>query len=619
MISRMASDARSLLTRVPGCRYLGGEALRALTQAAESRQYAPGDRLVVEGEPAPDWYCLVAAGVIHVSRSADGADGEDGEAAEDLTAGDVLDPGLPGSPAECTAVASRPTRCLLVPQSAVARCRGQGVSLAASPYGGEAALFVRRVADLVKGPPVTSDPDTSIAEAARLMTARGVGSLAILGEDGTPVGIVTDRDLRAKVVARGLPSTTPVSGIMSSPLVSLAPERPAFDALLEMTRRGIHHLGVAAHGRLVGVVSSHDIVLLQGAHPVGLMREIDAQGDLAGLATVAPRVQTVVRWLADQGASAYDIGRIVAELNDRLVRHALPLVAGALEAEGHGRPPLPYAWLAGGSEGRREQTLRTDQDNGLVYEDPPAELGPVAAEYFGRLAGGMEEALARLGFPRCEGGFMASNPRWCQPESVWLGYFASWMQAPDPTRVLSASLFFDLRPVAGHQGLGRELWEWVCEHAPASTLFLRQMARAALERHVPLGVFGRFVVERSGPHKDMLDLKARGVFPVTQGMRVCALSLGVRETNTVDRLVAVSERGLFEPAELQGLRDAYEVITRMRLHHQLACLDAGRPPDNFIDPRVLAQADRVLLKQAFRAVARMQHEIEHRFQTETLA
>jgi len=600
-----------LLTNLPGCARLGPEALAALALAARSEELPAAARVLAEGEPAPDWYCLVEAGAIQVSR----LDLETDEILDYLTAGDVLDPGTPGLPAACSASTAEPTRCLFVPQSVVVRHRGSLATGFTAAYRGDLALFVRRVSDLIKGAPVSCAVGASVAEAARIMTQRGVGSVIVVTDDGTPTGIVTDRDLRAKVVALGLASSTPLGSIMSSPLISTEPDQLAFDALLEMTRRGIHHLAVVTDGRLHGVVSSHDIILLHGAHPVALVRAIEGARTIEELAATAPRVQAVVKWLAGESASVFDIGRIVAELNDRLVRRALDLVTVTLEAEGDGPPPVRYAWLAAGSEGRREQTLKTDQDNGLVHQDPPPELGAAAAAYFGRMSARMGQALVRLGFPPCEGGFMASNPRWCQPESVWRGYFAGWMESPQPEPLLRASIFFDLRPIAGDEGLGRALWEWVCERAPAQTLFLRHMAKAALERHVPLGFFGGFVVERAGAHEHTLDLKARGVFPVTQAMRVCALSLGVRETNTVDRLLAVGGRGLLAHGQVEELRDAYEVISRLRLSQQLACLDAGRAPDNFIDPRALRKGDRVLLKQAFKTVAWLQREIEDRFKT----
>ena len=476
----------------------------------------------------------------------------------------------------------------------------------------------RSVRDLVKLAPLTCPTSTSIASAAALMSSRGAGSIVVVGDDGGPLGIMTDRDLRTRVVARGMASSAPVSEAMSSPLLSVPPDTPAFEALLEMTRRSIHHLGLVEGGRLLAVVSSHDMVLAEGTHPLALARTIEAEDSLDGLAALALQLTGVVRSLVAGGSSASEVGRLLAELNDRLVRRALDLVAADLEAQGHGRPPLPFSWLAAGSEGRREQTLKTDQDNGLVYADPPPALREAAANYFARLAGSMGEILIRLGFPPCQGGFMASNPRWCQPDSAWRRYFTGWMATQEPEQVLQASLFFDLRPVAGDEVVGRALWEWVCEQAPSQRLFLGYMAKAALERHVPLGFFGGFVVERAGTHKDTLDLKGRGVFPVTQAMRVCALSLGLRETNTLDRLVASGREGLFSSREADDLRDAHEVIARLRLTHQLARMDAGAPPDNFINPETLGKADQLLLKQAFKTITWLQRWIEDRFQTDLI-
>jgi CBS domain-containing protein len=615
MIDRMPEPVESLLARLPGCARLSPEALAALAAAAWTETFPAGIRLVTEGEPLPDWYGLVQAGAVQVSR----LDVETDETLDYVTAGDVLDLGTPGLPAACSASTAEPTRCVFVPQSVVARHRGSLAAAFTVPYRGDLALFVRRVADLVRRAPVTSAASAAVADAARLMTERGVGSVIVVEGDGTPTGIVTDRDLRAKIVAAGLPSSTRLGEIMSSPLVSTELDRLAFDALLEMTRRGIHHLAVMDAGRLHGVVSSHDIVVLHGAHPVALVRQIENATSIDGLAAVAPGLQDVVKWLAGQGVSASDIGRIVAELNDRLVRRLLDLTTWALAAEGHGGPPVRYAWLVAGSEGRREQTLKTDQDNGLLYEDPAPDLRAAAATYFGKLAAAMGDALARLGFPPCAGGFMASNPRWCQPESVWREYFAGWMETPQPEPVLQASIFFDLRPVGGDEALGGALCDWVCDRAPSRTLFLRHMAKAALERHVPLGLFGGFVVERSGVHKHRLDLKARGMFPVTQAVRVYALSRGLRETSTVDRLRAVGRLGLLGLTQVEELRDAFEVIARLRLGRQLDCLEAGRTPDNFIDPDALRTADRVLLKQAFKTVAWLQREVEGRFMTGLVA
>jgi CBS domain-containing protein len=607
----MPPRVEALLMRLPGCARLGADELALLAAGARTQEYAPATRLVSEGEPAPDWYAVLESGAVQLTR----VDLEADEILDYLTAGDVLDPGAPGAPAAWSAEAVEPVRCLLVPQALVATHRASLGAEVLGGYRGDMALYIRQARDLVKGPPVTCAPTTPVSEAARLMTARGIGSVVIADADARALGIITDRDLRSRVVAKGLSAATPVTAIMSSPLIAVEPERLAFDALLEMTRRNIHHLGVIEGGRLVGVVSSHDMLGLQSAHPVGLAREIEGAGSLDQLVTASPRLQEVVRWLAGGGAGAFDIGRIVAELNDRLVRRALTLVEAALAAEGAGRPPVTFSWLAAGSEGRREQTLKTDQDNGLVYDDPPPPLVAAAEAYFRRLATAAGAALVRLGFPLCPGGYMASNPRWCRSASEWRDEFATWMGAPEPERLLFASLYCDIRPVAGDEAPGRALWEWVCERAPSQTLFLRFMAHSAVERTPPLGLFGGFVVDRTGAHKGTLDLKGRAVFPMTQAMRVYALSLGVRETNTVDRLRVVEAREAMSAAEAGDLREAYEVISRLRLHHQLARLDAGLPPDNHLDPEEIGKADRLLLKEAFKAVGWLQRMLEDRFQT----
>ncbi len=527
------------------------------------------------------------------------------------------DAGSPGEALPWSATATEATRCLLVPRAAIAARRGRILDARLGASAGDLGLLAAYVRDLVKGTPLTCGPETPVAEAARRMAERGAGSIVVVSAPGQPLGIVTDRDLRTRVVAAERPPSTPVRAVMSSPLVTIDAGAPAWDALLEMTRRNVHHLGVNEAGRLTGVISTSDIVRLQGSHPVALAREIDAQDSIDGLAGAAPRVLAVVRWLSDGGAGLARIGRIVAELNDRLVRRAVELAEAGLRADGHGAAPAAYSWLAAGSEGRREQTLKTDQDNGLVHDDLPRDAEDAAA-WFEHLAARVGDALERLGFPACAGGYMARNPRWRLSASGWREQFDAWMDTPQPEAVLHASVFLDLRGVAGDPGPAASLREWLTERAASRVLFLRHLARDAVARRPPLGLFGGFVVERSGVHKDRLDLKARGVFPLTQAARVHALALGVPDTGTLDRLAGATAQGVFSEAEARDFADAWEILGRLRLRHQLACLDAGREPDNHVDPEALGKTDRLLLKEAFRAVEWLQRSVEDRFQTATV-
>ncbi len=480
---------------------------------------------------------------------------------------------------------------------------------------GELTVFVRRVAELVRGPATTCEPATTIADVALRMPRSGTG-VVVVGADGAPVGIVTDRDLRTKVVAaRRDAGATRAADVMSAPVVTIAPDAPAFEALLEMTRRDIHHLVVVDGGRLAGLLASDDVLMPPAVHPVTLAREIGRAPSPAVLAGLAADVTTLVRRLVDEGGRAGDVARIVAELNDRIVVRVLAQVEAALRAQGEA-PPAAYCWLVFGSEARREQTLRTDQDNGLVYADPPPELAGAAARYFGRLAQEAIAGLLAVGFPPCPGGAMASNPRWCQPLAIWSRYFREWMARPTPEHILAASMYFDLRPVVGDSALGGSLGALVQNEAPGRRRFLTTMAGDVVDRRLPVGLLGGLRTPRSGPHRGTLDLKGAGGMQLVGAARLHALELGLAETGTADRFRAAGERGLYPPGEVAEIVDAYEDLLRLRLVHQLACLSGGRPPDNHVPLHALTHRDDLLLREALRTVGRVQDGLRERFATD---
>ena len=488
------------------------------------------------------------------------------------------------------------------------------------PRQGELSLFLHRVRDLIKRPPVTCAPGVSAVDVAQRLSREGVGSVVVVAEDGAPVGIITDRDLRRKVVAEGRdPVTTPVSAIMSTPLVTLRPSAFAFEAVLEMTRHRIRHIVLVEEGRPVGVVSSRDFLALQTTHPVTLAREITRAVSLDALAELAGRVTTLVRRLVDEGGTAYDIGQIVAELNDRIVVRVLGLTAGELEDAGEEAPPVGFCWLSFGSEARREQTLRTDQDNGLVYADPPAHLAARAAEYYGRFADLAIRSLVRVGFPPCPGNSMASNPTWCQPLSVWKGYLHRWMRETGPEHVLAACIYFDARPLGGAGELGAALTTIIRAEAPEHRAFLGYLARDVVARRLPVTIFGNIAVPRSGPHRGGVDLKGAGGLQLVGAGRLYNLALSLGETNTVDRIRAAAARGIFKDAEAREITDAFQHLMRLRLVHQLEQIARGEAPDNYIIPSRLSRADALLMRDAMKTVSRVQTEVRERFATDFVA
>ena len=477
-------------------------------------------------------------------------------------------------------------------------------------------LFVRRTGDLLRGPAVTCAPTATAADLAALVPPGG-SAVVVVGADGGPLGIVTDRDLRFKVVAAGRDArSTRAADIMSAPLATVPADALAWEALLEMTRREIHHLAVLDGGRLAGVLASDDVLAAQAVHPVGLARDIARAPSRPALARLAAAITALVQQLIAAGGRAGDVARLVAELNDRIAARVLTLAETALGERGAGAPPMPYCWMVFGSEGRREQTLRTDQDNGLVYADPPPEDAAAVARYFARLSDEAIAGLLEVGFPPCPAGAMASNPRWCQPLATWTHYFHEWMARPNQDNVLAASMYFDLRPVAGHRALGVGLAARARDEASGQHHFLTAMARDVVDRRLPVGLFGRLRLARSGPHRGALDLKGAGGLQLVGAARVHALALGLAETGTIERFQAAGARGLYPSEIVTEIADAHEDLLRLRLAHQLARIRAGLAPDNHVEVRRLSHRDQLLLRESLRTAGRVQAGLRERFATD---
>ena len=483
----------------------------------------------------------------------------------------------------------------------------------------DVSVFLRRVSDLVRRTPVTCHAHARASAIARLMSAEGVGSIVVVDGAGAPAGIVTDRDLRRKVVAEARDAeATEAGAIMSSPLITLPPDAFVFEAILAMTRHRIRHVVLVDKGCLAGVVSSQDFFALQSTHPVAVARELDRAPSLEALAALGGRITALVGRLVAEGASAYDVGQFVAELNDRVVLRVLALTAAALETQGLPPPAVPYCWLAFGSEARREQTLRTDQDNGLVYADPPAEVAGAVAAYYARFAEDAVRGLVATGVPLCPGNAMASNPRWCQPLSVWAGYFRTWMDHPSGEELLAASIYFDLRPLAGDLEQGQRLVALVRQEAPSSRVLLGLLARDVVTRRPALTLFGNIAVRRAAGRRATVDIKGGGVMQLTGAGRVAGLELGLEAVNTVDRFHAAAERGLYQREEAREITDAYQHLMRLRLVHQLAQAARGETPDNLVEPGTLSHADRLLFRDALQTVQRVQEGLRQRFATDRL-
>lgn len=455
-----------------------------------------------------------------------------------------------------------------------------------------------RVGDLVTREPVTTTPAASVRDAAAAMSAAGVSCVLVV-EHLALAGIVTDRDLRNRVLAADLPTVSPVRSVMTPDPVTLSADALAFEALLEMVSRDIHHLPLVDEtGRPVGLVTTTDLVRLENANPVYLAAAIGGQTTLAGVVAEAPGIHAVLGQLVERDVSAADVSRVATALGDAVRRRVLALVEEEL-----GPPPVPYGWVVLGSAARDEEGFTADQDHAIVLGAEPDEAGDA---WFAALAEQVTAALEQCGWPRCPGDVMATNRDWRLTVPQWRARFADWSREPQPDAVLHAAVFHDMRHLAGDRGLTEQVQ--LASVTTASPRLLGHLSRQALSMRPPLGFFRGLVLERHGEHRDTLDIK-RPISALVQLARIHALRSGSPALSTRRRLAAAAAAGTIDHDAASELADALELMSYLRLHHQAAQARAGRTPDNNLRPADLTQRQRRHLRDAFEIVRSAQHRL----------
>jgi CBS domain-containing protein len=469
-------------------------------------------------------------------------------------------------------------------------------------------LFTTRVGDVATGA-VTVSEDATIQDAARTMAKHKISSLIILDKRKLPAGIVTDRDLREKVVAKGRSPEEPVRNIMTISLIRADADDFCFEAVLKMIKYNIHHILVIKEGELYGIMTNHDLMLLQGTSPLSIAHNVDNQQNIYGLVTSAGRINNLLGLLLKGGAKAGSITTIITEINDRLIRKALEIAETQF-----GKPPVPYCWAVLGTEGRKEQIFKTDQDNAIVYADPDTgEEEEAIKEYFAGFTALVADSLLQIGYPSCPGGHMAVNPLWCQPVSVWKKYYSGWIQGTEADSVLRSLVFFDLRPVYGKHSLGDVLKDHYMALVRENNAFLGHMANIIIKNTPPIGFLKSFVVEKGGGHKDKFDLKLRGLRPLVDSVRLFALEKGIKETSTIGRLKALKGKNSLVEVYIDDLEHVFEFIMLLRVHHRFKMISEGKEPDNFINPNDLSVLEKKTIKEAFHLISRLQSLISEKF------
>ncbi len=449
------------------------------------------------------------------------------------------------------------------------------------------------IADAVRRQPEVIDISETIQKAAQLMTRADISVLLVNNPDQGIVGTISDKDLRAKVVAQRADYDQPVSSIMTSPLTGISVHSTCLDAVLQMMKDDVQHLVVRRGEETIGVVSAQDILASQEISPLLLMAEIDRQTHVDALCELGNQVPRLVGNLVDIGAKANNITRIISVLNDHIVGRLLTLLQEEI-----GPSPVPFCWIVMGSEGRMEQTLRTDQDNAILYQDPDPdwEQTKAAKLYFRALGNQIITHLVKCGYPLCKGGYMASKTTWRKPYSVWTGYFDEWMSSAEQEVLLNAKIFLDFRCGFGSEALANRLKDFTTEEARRRKFFINHLAKDSLVIKPPLSFFRNFIVESGGEHKNRLDLKMRGLVPIVDFARTMALKHGVRETNTAVRLHTLQTDGHVPQEICSEVLDAYHFLMHLRLVHQLRMIQQGQEPHNFVDPADLSDLEKQTLK-----------------------
>jgi CBS domain-containing protein len=408
------------------------------------------------------------------------------------------------------------------------------------------------------------------------------------------------------VLAKGLDPDTAIADVMTPNPKSVAADADVDAALLLMMRQSYHHLPVMDGTRPLGLVTAGDILRAQSEHPLRIVRDIYKRNSIKELLELSHRLPFLFERMVSLGRDVEQIGRMVTLITDAFTVRLIQLAEQRL-----GSPPVAYAWVAFGSQAREAQTARTDQDNGIVLERDA--VGDEAT-YFAELSKLVCDGLDQLGYVYCPGEVMAMNVKWRVSLDKWKRHFDGWIDQPTPKSVMYSSIFFDIRCVYGDCELVGELQSHASTRARDNRIFRRFMAANVLTHRPPLGFFRRFVQEDDGSQSEGLNLKHRGIVPITGLVRIRALESGIKEANTYRRMELATACGGMNENDASSLRDALRLINRIRLNHQSAQMMAGEKPTNFVPVEDLSPLLRRNLKAAFMLVEEAQKALALRYQ-----
>ena len=457
---------------------------------------------------------------------------------------------------------------------------------------------------------VTCPHDATINDVARKMAKNGSGSLFIKDEEGKVDAIITDADLINSAIAKGLDVGHPASAIVSSPVVSVPADSQVFEAFITMIGQDKKHLAVSSKANdIIGTISDKDLIAAQAYSTYLLIKTIKAAKNVDQLENMHSKMALMLLDPIRNGANPEYITRLITSFSDAILDKVIEFSIAKL-----GSPPCKFAFMIMGSEGRGEQTLVSDQDNGIVYEDLESDKDRAyASEYFGKLAELVCDQLNTAGYKFCTGKCMAKNPKWCQSLLNWKKYFHHWIYQGSPEDLLHSSIFFDFKGVWGNLELTDQLKLFLLDSVEKRAGFLRHLTENALHFKPPIGLFGKLVVESDGEHKDSFNLKW-AMQPIVDLARVYSLKHGIAQTNTLTRLFRLYTKNVFNNKQYIDLVQTYNYVMHLRFLRQITTIiDEEKQPDNYINPNNLSYLDKAMLKEVFKKIDQFQKSLQAEF------
>ncbi|OQY55086.1 MAG: hypothetical protein B6245_20345 [Desulfobacteraceae bacterium 4572_88] len=479
----------------------------------------------------------------------------------------------------------------------------------------ESPLFRKRVSEVMSSPVVTCRTTDKVTEVSKIMDERDISAVVVLDREKKPRGILTEKNIVKYLIANQMYPVSQCSAekIMNSNLVHIGPEFFLGQALVAMIRSKTKHLIVMERARLVGIITMVDLIRTRSTGNLLLTQDIESQNNLQGLCHVSNEVDSILNALIAEKASVSEIFDVMSELHERMSRRIIQLSEEKMRIMGWGPPPVDYCWINMGSAARYEQTLRTDQDNAIIYDDPGKDQAEAVDEYFRKLAEFVVEGHSECGFAKCKGDVMASNPKWRRSLSEWIAAIKNWTKSYDPEDTRILTILLDYRPIWGNMSLADQFWKEIFNSFRESLTASHMMTKDDLQYRLPINFLGTFITEKSGPHKNEIDLKKSGAAHIVNGVRIFAIKNQISEPSTFGRLKQLTEAGAIssEDAELFGA--SFETLMMFRIRENMKKAKQGKDPDNYVDPYSLRKRERMILKDALSGVSQLQKLINKAF------